>query len=318
MPPDVEAAREFFRQKSRARIDKRMSVAQAVRQFIHDGDYLASGGFGSVRLSTAVLHEILRQKRHNLGFSGHCATHDFEILAAGEAIDRCDVSYIVGLELRGLSPQGRRLVESGALRTTEWSNGGLGWRFKAAAMGLPYLPARTMLGSDTGHFSAAREVTCPFTGMKLLAFPALYPDVAVIHVHEADMYGNARIDGISIIDLDIAKAAKRLIVTAERLVDEAAFRREPRNTSIPYWLVDAVCLVPYGSYPGNMPYEYAADEQHLAAWLEAEKDPAAFQNFLDHYIYESGDFAGYLERAGGQARLDELHALEPLRRLGEN
>jgi hypothetical protein len=113
MPPDVDGAREFFRQKSRAMTDKRMSVKDAVAQFINDGDYLATGGFGSVRFSTAVLHEIVRTRKKNLGFSGHSTTHDFEILAAGGVIDRCDIAYIVGLEMRGLSPNGRRVIESG-------------------------------------------------------------------------------------------------------------------------------------------------------------------------------------------------------------
>ena len=314
MPPDVEAARAFFREKSRALTDKRMSVAQAVERFIHDGDYLAVGGFGSVRIPTAVLHEIVRRRYHNLGFCGHCSTHDFQILADGGVLDRCDISYIVGLELRGLSPHGRRLVERGALRTTEWSNAGLGWRYKAAAMGLTFLPARTMLGSDTERYSAAREITCPFTGQKLLAVPALFPDVAVIHVHQADIYGNAQIEGIHIVDRDLARAAKRLIITAERIIPTEEFRRHPELTAIPYWLVDAVCLVPGGSYPAEMPFEYTSDETHMADWVAAEATEESLQAFLDRFIYNTPDFDAYLALNGGANRLAELRAAEPLKR----
>lgn len=311
--PDVDSAREFFRQKSRAMTDKRMTVKEAVERFVHDGDYIATGGFGSVRFSTAVLHEIVRTRKRNLGFSGHSTTHDFEILAAGEVIDRCDIAYVVGLELRGLSPAARRFMESGKVRTTEWSNAGLAWRYKAAAMGLPFLPTRTMLGSDTERYSAGREIDCPFTGQKLLAVPALIPDVSFIHVHQADRFGNAQIQGISIVDVDLARASKRLILTTERLTDTEAFRQNPAMTSIPYWLVDAVCEVPYGSYPGEMPYEYTSDEQHLAEWFQAEKDPATFQTFMDQYIYKTRDFAEYLDRIGGEKRLAKLRDLDPLR-----
>ena len=312
--PDVNAAREFFRQKSRAMVDKRMSVREAVERFIHDGDYIATGGFGSVRFSSAVLHEIVRTRKRNLGFSGHSTTHDFQILAAGHVIDRCDIAYVVGLEIRGLSPNGRRFMESGAVRTTEWSNAGLGWRYKAAAMGVPFLPARVMLGSDTLRYSAGRLIEDPFTGQKLLAVPALYPDVGIIHVHQADIYGNAQIDGTSIVDLDLAKASKRLIVTTERMVETEEFRRDPRKTSIPYWQVDAVCHVPFGSYPGNMPFEYFSDERHLAEWVEVEQDEARFAAFLDKFIYSVDDFESYLALAAGEQRLAELRSLEILKR----
>jgi glutaconate CoA-transferase subunit A len=313
MPPDVDGAREFFRQKPRALVDKRVSVQEAVARFIHDGDYLATGGFGSVRLPTAVMHEIVRTRKRHLGFSGHCATHDFQILAAGRVLDRCDISYVIGLELRGLSPNGRRLIESGAVRTTEWSNAGLAWRYKAAAMGVPFLPVRVMLGSDTQRFSAAREIRDPYSGDTYLAVPALFPDVAVIHVHQADLYGNAQIEGISIVDINLARAAKRLVLTTERIVPTETFRASPAHTAIPYWLVDAVCEVPLGSYPGEMPYEYGSDEAHFAEWLAAEKEQDSLDAFLEHYIYSTRDFQEYLERAGVPAKLPALCALDPLR-----
>jgi glutaconate CoA-transferase, subunit A len=312
--PDVDTARAFFAQKSRAMTDKRMSVTEAVSQFVHDGDYLASGGFGGVRIATAALHEIVRQRKTQLGLSGHTATHDFQILAAGKCFDRCDIAYVVGLERRGLSPNARRYLESGTVRMTEWSNATLGWRYKAAAMGVPFLPARSVLGTDVFRYSAAKEIVCPFTGQKLLAIPALFPDVGVIHVHRADQYGNAQVDGINIADYDMARACKRIIITTERIVSTDEIRRNPCQTFIPYWLVDAVCEVRYGSYPGNMPYEYYSDEEHLAEWLEAEKDETEFQIFIDKYIYGTRDFQEYLALKGGEARMRTLRELEPLKR----
>ncbi len=315
--PDVEDARQFFARKSRDMTDKLMSVNQAVSRYIHDGDYLSTGGFGMIRIPTAVLHEIVRQRIKNLGFAGHTTTHDFEILAAGRCFNRCDVAYIVGLEVRGLSPQARRYMESGAVEVTEWSNASLGWRYKAAAMGVPYLPARTLLGTDTFKHSAAKTVECPFTGQKLAAVPALFPDVAVIHVHRADIFGNAQIDGISVADWDLARAARHLIITTEEIVETKEIRRIPALTQIPYWLVDAVCHVPYGSYPGNMPYEYFFDEDHLSEWFEAEKDEETLDAFLHKYIYGTKDFTEYLALKGGDERMAELKTLEPLQRNQE-
>jgi len=313
--PDPDAARAFFRTKSRALKDKVTTVREAVARHVHDGDYLASGGFGANRIATAALHEILRQRRRDLGFAGHTATHDFQILAAGNLdggrlLARVDVAYIVGLEARGLSPQARRVMESGQVEVCEWTNFALACRLQAAAAGIPFLPARNMLGTDTFARSAAKEIRCPFTGKKVVALPALYPDVAVIHVHEADCFGNCRIHGISVADRELARAAKRVIVTTERLVSTDEIRRTPHATAIPAFCVDAVCVVPHGSYPGNMPGAYYSDERHLREWLNAERDENELRRFLARIIYGVSDFGEYLEVCGGAARLAELRELE--------
>src|SRR5262249_3176211 len=229
---------------------------------------------------------------------------------SGKTLARVDIAYVVGLEARGLSPHARRVVESGEVECTEWTNYTLAVRLKAAAMGLPFLPARSMLGTDTFRHSAAREIACPFTGERLLAVPALYPDVAAVHVHEADRYGNCRLRGTSVADLDLARAAKRLIVTCERIIPADEICRDPTRTVIPFFCVDSVCEVPYGSYPGNMPYEYFSDEVHLRQWLEAERDPATHRQFLEEYLFGVKDFADYLQRCGGLPRLPQLRPPE--------
>jgi glutaconate CoA-transferase subunit A len=316
--PAPDRARAAFADKSRALTDKVTTVREAVRQLIGDGDYLAIGGFGSDRIPTAVLHEVLRQQKQDLSFAGHTATHDFEILCAGNLLGRgrtlrrVDIAYVVGLEARGLSPHARRVLESGEVEFTEWSNYALAVRLKAAAMGVPFLPSRTMLGTDTFRHSAAREIRCPFTGTRLVALPALYPDVAAIHVHEADRHGNCRLRGTSVADLDLARAARRVIVTCERLIPAEEIRRDPTQTVIPFFCVDAVCEVPYGSYPANMPYEYFSDEDHFQQWLTAEKDVTTLRQFLDEYIFGVADFADYLQRCGGLRRLQQLRQQELL------
>jgi glutaconate CoA-transferase subunit A len=310
--PDAEKAREFFRHKNRTLVNKSMSVKEAVDLFIHDGDYLAIGGFGANRIPTAICHEIVRQRKKNLAFAGHTSTHDFQILAAGEVFNRCDIAYIVGLEARGLSPNARRYMESGKVECCEWSNYSMALRLKAAAMGVSYLPGRNLMGTDTFKYSAAKLAKCPFTGQRYTLYPALWPDVSAIHVHEADIHGNARIRGISIADLELARASKHLIITCERLVHNEEIRNNPSLTVIPYLLVDAVCQVPYGSYPGNMPYEYFSDEEHLRLWLETEKNPERFKKFLEKYIYGTKDFNEYLGLCGGIQRISELRDQENL------
>lgn len=312
MDPDADKARRYFQTKPRAMTNKVMAVDEAVGKFIKDGIYLAIGGFGANRIPTAVCHEIVRQGIKNLVFAGHTSTHDFQILAAGEVFDRCDIAYIIGLEARGLSPNSRRYMESGKVQCCEWSNYAMACRLKAASMGVSFVPARNLMGTDTFKYSAAKIARCPFTGQKYILYPALWPDVAVIHVHESDIYGNCRIRGISIADLELARAAKRLIITAERIIHNEEIRSNPTATAIPYLLVDAVCEVPFGSYPGNMPYEYFSDEEHLRMWLDAERDPDEFAEFMDKYIYGSKDFNDYLELCGGIERLNQLRAEENL------
>ena len=316
--PSSNRSREVFAAKPRGMTDKLTTVSDAVARLVNDGDYLAIGGFGCCRIPTAVCHEIIRQRKQNLSFAGHTATHDFQILAAGnltgrgKTLARVDIAYIIGLEARGLSPHGRRVIESGEVEITEWTNYALAVRLQAAAMGLPFLPTRTALGTDTLQRSAARVIECPFTGEKLVALPALSPDVAAIHVHEADRFGNCRISGTTVADLELARAAKRLIITCERLVPVEEIRRDPNRTVIPFFCVDAVCEVPFGSYPGNMPGEYFSDEEHLRLWLEMEKDPEAFRRFLDEHIFSVGDFGEYLQKCGGLPRIQELRRQELL------
>jgi len=322
MDPSADRARDHFRMKRRGLVDKVMSVADAVRQYVVDGSYLAVGGFGVDRIPTAALHEIVRQNPQSLGFSGHTATHDFQILAAGNLTGRgrllakVDVAYVVGLEARGLSPHARRVVESGEVEICEWTNYALAVRLRAAASGVPFLPARTMLGTDTFHHSAAMTIRCPFTDQWLVALPALHPDVAIIHVHECDRFGNARIAGTSVSDPDLARASKSVILTCERLIPDDEIRRRPDRTVIPFYCVDAVCEIPFGSFPGNMPYEYYSDEDHLRAWLMAERSEAAHQAFLDRHLFGVSAFNEYLQICGGLDRMRQLRAEEFLLNRG--
>lgn len=312
LDPD-EARRWMAERKSRSPVDKRMTLKEAVERFTRDGDYFALGGFGHIRVSMAAIYEMIRRGRRHMAMAAKTAVHDVDILIASGVVDRVECAYSFGHELRGLSPAGRRAVEMGRVKVVaEISNAGFQWRFKAAAMGLPFLPTRVMLGSDTLRYSSAKVVEDPFSGKPICLLPACYPDFAFIHVHRCDRYGNSQIDGITIEDSDLARAAKRLIITTEEIVDEDLIRMEPERTVIPYYLVDAVCEVPYGSHPGNMPGLYYSDEEHMAEWLKLSRTDEGVKEYLDKYVFSVEEFPQYIELIGGRGKMEYLRRLEML------
>jgi len=218
-----------------------------------------------------------------------------------------DITYI-GMEVYGTSRPLRREVEGGRIKTAEWSNGGITWRFKATAMGVPFIPVRAMLGTDTLKYSSAKVVKCPFTGQKIALLPALILDAGMIHVHRADKYGNAQIDGISGFAHELSRASKRLIISTEEIVPNKEIRKHPDRTIIPYYLVDAVVHAPLGSHPGEMVYYYERDEERIKEWVEAAKTEEGAQAYLEKYVYGVKNHEEYLA-LHDKARLDEIVAL---------
>jgi acyl CoA:acetate/3-ketoacid CoA transferase alpha subunit len=303
-PVDIQAFRQWNRQKNKALVDKRMSEAEAVRKYIHNGMYIGTELYGTVRCPMSLVNEIVRQGVGNLRVAGQGVLELDMLLAAG-LVKALDITY-VGLEVYGVSNCLRREVESGRVETcVEWSNAAIAWRLKAAAMGVPFLPARSMLGTDTLAYSAAKVVQCPFTDEPVCLLPALILDVGLIHVHRCDKYGNAQIDGISGFAAELARASKTLILSTEQIVDDEVIRSRPDRTIIPYYLVDAVVEAPFGSHPGEMCYYYRRDEPQIREWVQASQDPVTTQIYLDKYIFSVKDHAEYLNKIGAQ-RLNSL------------
>ena len=303
-PPDMNAFREWNREKPKALVDKRMNEAEAIKTFLRDGDYIGTELYGTVRCPMSLVNEIVRQGVKDLRVAGQGVLELDMLLAAG-LVKALDITYI-GLEVYGVSNCLRREVESGRVeKVVDWSNAAIAWRFKAAAMGVPFIPVRSMLGTDTLKFSAAKVVECPFTGEKICLLPALVLDVGLIHVHRADKYGNAQIDGISGFAAELARASKRLLISTEQIVDTEVIRAQPDRTIIPYYLVDAVVEAPYGSHPGEMCYEYVRDEEQIREWVEASKDPGTTGDYLERYIYGVKDHRAYLDVIGRES-LDGL------------
>lgn len=308
--PD-ENRRWVMENKSRDLYDKRMGVKEAVEKFVHDGDFIAFGGFGHIRIPMSLVYEIIRQQKKELIMAGKTAVHDIDLLIGAECVNRVEVAYAFAHELRGLSPAGRRAVENGLCKVVaEISNAGYQWRFLAGMMGIPFIPARIMLGSDTLKHSSCKVINDPWSGKPVCLIPAAYPDVAMFHVPRCDMYGNVQIDGIIVEDFELARASRRVIVTTEEIVDPELIRNEPSRTVIPFYLVDAVCEVPFGAHPTHMPYLYFFDEEHIAEWLKASQTPDGTVAYFEKYVYSVSDFDEYLDRVGGIRKVNYLKRVE--------
>ena len=295
-PPDVNALRAWNHRKPKSLVDKRMPEAEAIGRYVHDGDYVGTELYGTVRCPMSLVSEIIRQGKKDLRFAGQGVLELDMLLGAG-LVKAMDLTYM-GLEVYGVSNCLRREVESGRVKCVEWSNAGMAWRFKAAAMGVPFLPVRSMLGTDTMKYSAAKVAADPFTGDPVCLLPALILDVGIIHVHRADRFGNAQVDGISGFCAEMARASKTLIISTETIIDTEEIRRQPDRTIIPYYLVDAVVEAPFGSHPGEMAYMYERDEEQIRAWVEASKEEATTRAYLERYVHGVKDHQAYLDLVG--------------------
>ena len=304
LKPDPNGAREWMREnKDMALKDKRMTEAEAVSRFVKEDDYLATELYGSCRAPMSITREIIRQGLTNLDIAGQ-GVMETELMIAAGCIRNIDLTY-QGWEVYGISPVLRRAAEGGKVNISEWSNAALAWRLKAAALGVPYIPVRSMLGTDTFNYSAAKEITCPFTGMKLCALPATMVDVGIIHAHRADKYGNVQIDGITGFATELARASKKLLVSVEEIIDTEEIRTYPERTIIPWFLVDALVVAPFGSHPGEMNSYYWRDEEHLKEYMEVIKTEEGTADYLKRTVHDLPDHEAYVKMIGKE-KLDAL------------
>lgn len=265
---DTVDARLALERDRRPRVDKSMSAAEAVRRFVSDGDTVAVGGTNHARTPMALLTEVLRQGRTDLSLARPLTCFESELFIATGMASKVITSWVGIGHGWGLAQVLREYVESGRITYEEWSHLGLGLRLKAGAMGVPFLPSYTMMGSDLGHRLELAGVECPYTGQTLYAVPSLNPDVALIHVQRADIFGNAQIDGYELMDADVARAARRLVISTEEIVDTDSLRLDPARTTIPGFAVDAVVLQPLGAYPHECYGQYLADDEAFRVYMD--------------------------------------------------
>jgi glutaconate CoA-transferase subunit A len=286
--------------------DKRMSLSEAAA-LVRDGDVVAAGGCCYSRTPWAMLLELVRAQRRDLTLARSLMCYEAELFLATGTASKL-VSSWVGIGLRwGIPKVFREYVERDPSIYEEWSHLSFGLRFLAASMGMPFLPTASLLGSDLLKRTPAQEIRCPFTGELLVAVPALVPDVALIHVHTVDAAGNAQVDGPAYMDVEYARAAGTVIVTAEEVVPSEAIVRHADRTVIPGFVVDAVVEVPFGAYPHECHGRYEADFGHFDAYAETVNVDGVegVRAYVREFVEQPGSFAGMLDLIGASRLLEQ-------------
>lgn len=307
-----------------AELEGKIMTLREAAKLVPDGAQISLGGFTTQRHPMAFVHELIRQKKKNLHFCGHSPGGDLDILIGAGCVRRVELAYEAHEAFSRIGPRFRRAVEGGLIEWEDYSNFGMVLRFAAGAMGIPFIPTRTMLGSDIvskeGFSEATRRgdpklpskklavIDCPFTGDKIILLPAIQTDVTVIHAQVADVQGTVRIYGQNFGDEQQAKCAKKLIVTCEEIVEPEKLRDYPEHNYIPFFRVDAIVKVPYGAHPYACFRYYDYDPEFLYMYHERAKNDETFQKFLDEYVYGVSDWEEYLKKIGGAERLRKLKA----------
>jgi glutaconate CoA-transferase, subunit A len=293
-------------ERDRSLRDKVMSLEEAAALVPH-GASVGIGGSTLSRTPMAMIWALIRAGRKDLCCARSITSSEGELLFASGVSRHIVTSWFSQGIVWGVSRIMRLYTEEKRARFEEWSHMAVGLRFRAGAMGVPFLPMRSMMGSDlTGQLAEVKRIDCPFTGEKLVLVPALNPDFALIHVQRCDPYGNAQIDGLPFMDLDLALAANRVILTTERIVSNDQIRRAPDHTKIPFLAVEAVVEVPFGSAPHECYGHYEPLFKHLDDYAaRLRQDPEqAIRSYLERYFYTPKSWTEYLDLLGVEELLD--------------
>lgn len=268
---------------------KRVLVSlKEAANLIKDGDLVTLGGATFHRAPMEFIRELVRQKKKELTLVDREPAIDFDFLIGAGCVSTVR-SAMLAFELFGMAPNFRKKSESGEIITKEGACQPIIAGLRAAAMGVPFLPVKGMLGSDLMEVSetigSQMEMEDPFTGEKLIAVKAIEPDVAVIHAQKADEFGNVRIEGPIYEDVIKAKAAKTVVVTVEEVIPNSEIRKQPEATKIPHFTVDAVVEAPKGAYPCSCYNYYEVDYEHIKNEYLKAAAKGEFDQYLDKYVY---------------------------------
>ncbi len=296
-------------------MNKVYTLSEAVAKFVHTGDHLATGGFTTSRKPIAAVSEIIRQGQTDFIGEGGPAGSDWDMLIGAGRVKAYINCYTANPRFSNISRRFRAAVEEGTLLFEDYSQDAAMLMFHAAALGMPYYPSRRMLGSGLEDvWGISREqrrkidklpnekyiiADNPFKpGEKLLLLPVPSLDTALIHVQVASFDGTCRIFGDPYQDIDLAFAAKNVIVTCEELVSNEEIRKEPNLNNIPGFVVDAVVHLPYGAHPTQCSGYYDYDKKFLFAYDAAGETARSFEEFLREWVYELKDHGAYLDKLG--------------------
>jgi len=235
---------------------------------IPDGASVSFGGVFLHRGPFALVRELVRQRRCNLEIIKTAPAYDLDLLCRAKLVAKVRAGIIAMEGSFGLAPWSRKALESKEVLLEEHACPTLIAGMRAARYGLPFQPVAGVHGSDLAKLNGWQTIKDPYgSGKEVYVIPAIQPDVAVIHVHEIDELGNARVLGSPFWDHAITRASKRVLVTAEKLVTTDVLRAQPELTLLPGFMVEAAAIVPGGAWPGSMAgvydIDYAAVESYL-------------------------------------------------------
>lgn len=298
--------------------DKTMPLAEAVARFVKTGAHISIGGFTLNRNPMAAVYEIIRQGIRDLHLYAHSNGTGLDELIGAGCISKLEIAYGGNGKAAPTCIRFARAIQNNEILFEDYSNYMMSLRFMAGAMGVPFLPTLSGLGSDmltTWGFSESLRrsdpkivdrklavVDNPFGewggAKKVVAVPAINPDVTIIHAQQADPMGTCRIQGLTFADVEQARASRHVIVTCEQVVEKAVLRKNPDRNQIPFIHVSAVCHVPFGGYPTAVYGHYDYDARYLKQFAAAARDGAAFRAYQDRFIFGVDNHGQFLEQVG--------------------
>jgi len=291
--------------------EKVMSLDEAVKRFVRDGDSVTPCGVG-VRVPFALCYEMVRQHKRDLTVCTTGAIDNLDMIIGAGCVTRLECGF-TSMEGFGLPLMFKRAVEKKKLVVEDYSNLCMALRFLAGAVGLPFIPVSSVSGSDIEKLSTWRKekklarVKSPFTGESTLLLPPCVPDVALFHAQQADHFGNTQVWGMLGSDDWAARASKHIIVSVERLVENEEIRRNPHLTVLPDFVVDAIVEAPWGGHPWAVQGFYDVDVDFRREYAQAIRSDEAFDKWLNEWVYEVKNHTSYIHKLGKE-RLDKLSA----------
>ena len=271
-----------------------MSLEEAISTFVQDGDVVGIGGLSFWRKPVSACREIIRQEKKNLTVCTFVGGIEVDMLIGGGCISEVKASF-VGMEVFGMAPNYRKAIEEGTIKVSEESEASIALGLKCSYLKVPFMPLRGIIGTD---FPNVRNDITQFedplgSGTQLMALPKIDLDVAILHVPFADESGNGNIAGAVWLDDDMAKTAKKTIITCEKLVELEDIRHLPGKAQLPMQTTQAVVKIPFGSHPTSCYPNYTFDPKHIQTYLKMD-----FNEYKQKFISKKSQ-AQYLEEAGG-------------------
>jgi glutaconate CoA-transferase subunit A len=279
---------------------KLLTLSDSIARFVQDGSSVAMGLSLESLIPFAGAHEIIRQRKRELTLIGPISDILFDQVIGAGCAKKIRAAW-VGNVITGSCYNFRRKIESAQLLIEDHSNLTVAMALRAGAMGVPFMPARTALGSDLYQTNPGlKTITCPFTGDRLTAVEAIIPDVAIVHLQRSDEYGNAHAWGNLGVTRDACLASRHLILTAEDIVSPDVISRDPNRVITPGFRVSAVVHFPWGGHPSPVPGYYNRDHQAFIDYRNESKTPKLFANWRKRWVDSIHSPEEYLDLLGRQ------------------